>query len=208
MLYGRPRPGKEADFAGLTARINELDGRYALSDDERARLEKMVNQREGIAILPWEEIGCPRIGRDEAADRWLEEQYRTRHVDPEDEWHGRTLAEVREDLEGVYVEELAAEPDGMAGIIGPLTGLLDFRGKVVGYCEAIIGEELAWEAYEPHTAEECLVYAACIDQKLGEFLEEHDALDDEEIESIEELFEAVRWLRFWGGRGFGYEPWE
>jgi hypothetical protein len=208
MLYGRPKPGKEENFAELTARINELDGRYPLSDQERARLEKMVNQREKIAILPWEEIGCPRIGRDEAADRWLEEKFEERHADPEDEWHERTLEEVRKDLEGVYVEELAAEPEGIALIVGPLTGLLDFRGKVVGYCEKIIGDELAEEAYVAHTAEECLIYAACIDQKLGEFLEEHDELDDEEIEHIEDLLEAVRWLRFWGGRGFGYEPWE
>jgi hypothetical protein len=95
------------------------------------------------------------------------------------------------------VVELAREKGGVAAVGGMLTGALDFRGKVVGRSEEIIGDALAEEAYEDHSAEECLSYAKRLEEALG------DRQDDD----VKYLREAISWLRFWGERGFGYWAW-
>ena len=65
---GRPKPGHEAEFNRLFDKL--MDGVRAAT---RAR-ERM----RAIEVSPFETLGAPRIGFDEQADRWAEEQYRQR----------------------------------------------------------------------------------------------------------------------------------
>jgi hypothetical protein len=205
MLYGRPQPGHEKELARLTSAINELEERGDLSEKEQARLDRHASRRDRISIPPWEEIGCPMIGRDQEADAWLRKHYAQRRQDPEDEWAKRTYREVLDDCQGVYVEELAREVEGIALVQGPLAGSLNFRGKVVGDAEKVLGVDLAEESFHNHTAEECLDFAARLDQAMGEYLEGKRRRGDED--ELLMILAAGFWLRFWGGRGFGFDAW-
>jgi hypothetical protein len=207
MLYGRPAPGREKEFARLTATINRLEEERC-GEKEKKLLDRTARRRDKICVSPWEEVGCPMIGRDAEADEWLRQRHRERRADPDDEWADLSFEEVLEECRGIYVEDLAREPEGIALIQGPLAGALNFRGRVISDAEAIVGEDLAEEAYHNHTADECLDFAARLDQVIGEHLGAGSAspppIDEPELFA---LLAAVQWLRFWGSRGFGYDAW-
>jgi hypothetical protein len=205
MLYGRPRPEHREEFDRLTAEINLIEEQSCRSTENDAKLDELAQRRDEIALSPWEEVGCPQIGRDEEADAWLEALFHDRHSDPDDEWSQMSYEDVVEDCKGIYVEDLAKISEGIAMVQGPLAGALNFRGKVVASAEQILGDDLPAEAYENHSAAECLDFAARIDQRIGEYLEGRRRKKDEV--DLAMLLEAVRWLRFWGGRGFGYDAW-
>jgi len=75
VLYGRPRPGAEAEFARLTRTIHR--SRSCARRARRARREPAARhrRRDELALSPFAEVGCPCIGVDEAADRWLRARY-------------------------------------------------------------------------------------------------------------------------------------
>jgi hypothetical protein len=118
---------------------------------------------------------------------------------------------------GKYVVELAKEREGLAPITGILCSLLDFRGKAVALAVAL-DEGLRNEAYDDHDADACLDYAERLEAAVAEYKAEHPdwATRKEEAEyggqvsandDIVDVEAAVRWLRYWGSRGFGFSGW-
>jgi hypothetical protein len=76
---------------------------------------------------------------------------------------------------------------------------LDFRGNVIGRSE-ILDENLRNEAYESHSAEECIEYAI----KLEIFIEN---LNEEKKIECDYIVKAINWLKFWGKKGHGFYAW-
>lgn len=77
----------------------------------------------------------------------------------------------------------------------------DFRGKVIGRAD-LLDEELQMEAYENHTAEECIEYAIKLELYIQHL--NRDDLDENDQEDYDYLIKAIKWLKFWGFRGHGY----
>jgi len=74
---------------------------------------------------------------------------------------------------------------------------LDFRGKMMRYVEGL-DEDLVNEAWEDHTADECVDYANRLEEA------KKDIRGGDNLRTLES---AIKWLRFWGNRGFGYWAW-
>jgi hypothetical protein len=84
-----------------------------------------------------------------------------------------------------------------------LTSNYDYRGKIIG-CADILNEELKEEAYEDHNAEQCIEYA----YKLECFLESINKNDDDfDEEEYNDIIKGIKWLKFWGSNGHGYNAW-
>ena len=129
----------------------------------------------------------------------------------------RPFEQVVLDHRGKYVVELAKKREGIATIAGMMCSALDFRGKAVAM-SVVITEELRNEAFDEHDADACVDYADRLEASVHEYQTEHpdwqtrqekneygglaSAKDDAgDIEA------AVKWLRFWGGNGFGFSGW-
>ena len=80
----------------------------------------------------------------------------------------------------------------------------DFRGKIIGQSD-ILSEELKNEAYEHHSAEQCIEYAI----KLEIFIEtlNKEDLNEDEQEDYDFIVKASIWLKFWGKKGHGFYAW-
>ena len=116
----------------------------------------------------------------------------------------RPLSAVLADEKGKLVPELAKNKEGIALVSGIACGPIDFRGKVIGCAEDYLGVAIANEAYENHTAEQCLDYADRLEAAIDDAVATGVDLEEEG----EEVYRsAVDWLRFWGGEGFGFNPW-
>lgn len=85
-----------------------------------------------------------------------------------------------------------------------LTENHDYRGKIIGGSE-ILNEELKEEAYNHHSAEQCIEYAC----KLECFLEtlNKNELDEDELDEYNYIIKGIKWLKFWGNNGHGYYAW-
>lgn len=208
LVKRKARPGAESRFQFLDAAFKRM------SADDVEPSEAAQAEYEAVSISVYEEIGAPRVGIDKEATEWFREHVYepTRHEalgsqpglfeDPEshrgwkDYWL-RPFEEVLADQKGRWVVDLAKEKDGLAKVVGILGGPLDFRGKVVSGNYDIIGCDLADEAARNHAPEECVDYARRLEE----------ALRDRKDETTDHLWEAIKWLRFWGSRGFGYVAW-
>lgn len=118
---------------------------------------------------------------------------------------------------GKYVVELAKEREGLAPITGILCSLLDFRGKSVALA-VVINETLRNEAYDDHDADACLDYADRLASAVDDYKAAHPDLETRREEAeygglvgaagdIADIEAAVKWLRYWGSRGFGFSGW-
>ena len=158
-------------------------------------------------MSPYDVIGAPRVGIDADATAWFRREVyvpiqlqlpQSKNPQFIAYWR-RAFEAVVQDECGKYVVELAKDPEGVASITGMLTGALDFRGKVVGQAECI-DHELKNEAYDDHSSEECLDYADRLEAALVGVGERHR-------HGRTDITAAVKWLRYWGAKGFGFAAW-
>lgn len=236
----KPKDGHLAEFHRLQEELRTLDRQEGLPEEEYRKKAKALNaQLDEISISPFAVMGCPRIGIDKEATEWFrdnvvaerkkevaEEKAKPRapkDTPPREQWGYRNEAFVKhwsrsfkalvEENKGKYVTELAKKREGVSTVSGMLCSSIDFRGKLVGYAQDVIGDDLAEEAYRDHDADECLDYAsrmeAAIDQWVHENPEKAASKTREEDypEYLRLLRSAVTWLRFWGNEGFGYHAW-
>ena len=202
---GRPKPGHEAEFNRLFEKL--MDGVRAAT---RAR-ERM----RAIEVSPFETLGAPRIGFDEQADRWAEEQYRQRPATEP----SVSLESFMQDLHGCYVLEILPWNDGLPpytnGSFGGWCELYSFRAQFLDICEDVIDEDLLKEAWGDHTAAELVDYGGRLRDRAVAFAERHGLTgmlaqrDPPETEEEQEspagqvhiVISAARWCLFWGERG-------
>lgn len=200
MLHAsKPKPGCEKQFHRINEKLAALG-----EDEQRTDLQAALEQ---VAITPYEVIGAPRVGINDTATAWFRTQVfepiqkrLTRETNPQFIAYWRRPFElVLQEARGKYVVELATEKEGIAAITGMMCSSLDFRGKVVSSSEAL-EEGLKNEAYDDHDAAACVDYADRLEAALR-------SVHDKHLDELIELRSAVKWLRYWGTRGFGYSAW-
>ncbi len=131
---GRPKPGHEGRWAEMMQRL--YDGERESKEESERRFE--------ISILPWADVGAPRVGEDAAADAWLLAQPGR---DP-----GKSDAQLLEEVRGYCVLALLrGSCDGIPSFThaGRYDGIdeTSFRGAFLQGCEDLVGKELitiAW----------------------------------------------------------------
>jgi hypothetical protein len=219
----KPKTGMELKFAELKQKIDEHHETYGDEDtveaDYRRTLAELEESFDAASISVYEAIGAPKIGHDARATTWWREHVygptterakeiaeKYAHIDAarsaatqhDVEWARKWLDKSEnahlQEARGRYVPDLATDTGGNASITGMIAGPLDFRGKIMRFIEGI-PDSLVSEAWEDHSAIECVDYA----NRLEPYLK--DAKPREDLQA------AIDWLRFWGSRGFGYWAW-
>ena len=218
LLQGsKPKPRYEKQYLRINEKLNAIAAESAPSESKKTqRKNNLELALKSVSISPFEVIGAPRVGIDEEATQWLKREV----FDPIQlrllketsrefvAFWSRPFSEVVEDERGKFVVHLAKDQDGVAAISDILCSSLDFAGRAVALSEAL-AEELKNESYDDHGADACIDYAARLEASLGSFKLKHPdwALRARIKEDAGDIEAAVRWLRYWGCRGFGYSAW-
>lgn len=197
----KPRPGAEAEFEKLLAKL--LSRSTWRQKSRRARFE-------AITITPYETLGAPRVGSSEEADRWALDQY-------ERQGPSQTREEWLQSLQGFYVIPLVSPCDGIPvysnGSPGGYVEQFSFRAQFLADCTAIIGDELLESAYNTKLARESFSYADALAAGAESYSRESgvripaESPDDPHcIEfQLHVVASAAKWCRFWAERGHGLE---
>lgn len=212
---GKPKLGHEKRYYYLF-RLIQATEKVELSLLDKLRGKKVPTQDEllrewfSIQIPSYETIKAPKVGRDIAADEWLQNEYSK---------SDKTVSfdEFAKDYDGYYVIELAKEEDGVPMYIPAGQDRNIFRGQFLDDCKDLIGEDLHKEAWETKLADETLKYGQSLltiaervatENKLlylKELLIPPD-IDEGSLESkVHILYSAGKWLTFYGKNGHGYE---
>jgi len=200
----KPRDGYREEFDHLFAEFT----RRPKGDPEMEGIRLRLLE---ISVEAISELGCPRVGIDQEANDFfrkvyegtlkeikeLEDSGRPVPVEFKAYWK-RSFEEVLTDNYGMHVLELAKERAGLPAIVGMMAGPLDFRGDVVANC-TLLNETLRERAYEDHKPEEAVEYAELLTRAILEA-----APDDVEVIRVRQ---AIKWLEFWGSRGYGFRAW-
>lgn len=136
MLHSsKPKAGCETQFHRINDKLNALNADAAINDDKKKKLRSDLEAAlEQVAVLPFQVIGAPRVGIDDAATDWFRRQVfepmqlrlaRETHPKFVAYW-SRPFAEVIQKERGKYVVELAKDQEGVAAITGMLCSSLDF----------------------------------------------------------------------------------
>lgn len=217
---GKPKPGFEdryKEIFNLLQSKNEepkqgfwgkLFGKEkGLSEEER---EKLTDEWFSIQIPSYETIQAPRVGRDAEANEWAKKKYEESDKKISEE-------EFIKNLDGYYVIPLAKEQEGVPVYISLAEDENVFRGQFMRDTVDLIGEKLAYEAWETKLADETLDYgqrlmsvADKIAKENGlEYLKTQDAAPEADEEALESklhiVYSLARWLIFYGKNGHGYE---
>lgn len=190
-------------------------------------LDRLEDEENALEISPCEVLDCPRVGIDQEATDFVTEQYRKAERPAFFEGYP-TLESWLTANRSKYVPDLAKNREGLGRITGMLTGPESFRGKVIGYAEKIIGQELAEQAYQDMDPEEMKSYADALEQKVRDWRDENETAIDyymdkiggcvndgpyedpemrDLLDSAWDCENAVIWLRFWAGHGFSMHAW-
>lgn len=127
-----------------------------------------------------------------------------------DHW-SRPFEELLAEHGNRFVLDLATDKEGFAAVSGLMCSDLDFRGKVIGWAE-FLPRKLRDEAYEDHDAAACVDYANRLEAAVEAYRKAHPnetrTPDNDNLEEIcKTVLAGVKWLRYWGSRGFGYSSW-
>jgi hypothetical protein len=167
----KARPEFEERYATVSRMLQQMR-----EQGEAEPGEELLKEYEEISMSCYEAVGAPQVGIDEEATEW----YRKNNYEPaqadakagklegrpemRDFWL-QPFEKCLEEHKGQYVMELAEQQGGEAAVTGIAVQSIDFRGKVMRYIEGL-DEDLVNEAWEDHTAEECLAYAKKLEAEL------------------------------------------
>jgi hypothetical protein len=134
IVEGRPKPRHQNEWRELLAR--------SFADAELSKEE--IAPFQEICIPGHERIGAPRVGHDDAADRWILKARGART--PED------AAAVLKEFQGSYVVRLVkcdGVPEYSSG--GAYAGAdeTSFRGAFLADCADVLNQKLLREAWGP-----------------------------------------------------------
>lgn len=230
----KAKPGCEKQYRRIKNQLYAVEHECTLplqkTEVLRRHLEAELNQ---VAVSPFEVIGAPQVGIDAEATEWFRREiYAPTHREALEEagaakgqgrndafikYWSRPFEAVLNDERGKYVVELAKEREGIAAITGIMCSSLDFRGKAVTLA-VVLPDDLRNEAYDDHDADAALDYADRLEAAVADYKAEHPDWPTRKEEAeyggmvsatddIADVQAAVRWLRYWGSRGFGFSGW-
>jgi hypothetical protein len=165
---GKPQRGREREFYDLLGRVT-VEKWLQPSPIQQTPLPEGLDraagreyrkglwaQLEEITISPYETLGAPRVGDNEAADAWIRGKYEKAPNKPAsiDEWVQK--------FQGYYVTELLPGHDGFPVYSNwPLGGNWErwsFRAQFFRECEDVLDRPLLDEAWLHHTASQLADY--------------------------------------------------
>lgn len=202
---GKPIPGKENEFAELFHEI-----KTASRGDKQQVLDRWFE----IQTSPYETLGTPRIGIDDAATMWVLERFR-KQEDP-----GETEDQHIKKYYGSYLPPLTPVCDGIPVYSNSAinaAAIHSFRGQfIVDDCADIVGEEIIGRLYTSALAKDLLElgedlyriarrYSSDNDVEFVEAIRTSDAEEKTPELNAHILFAAARWCEYWGSRGHGFE---
>ena len=218
----------------LSDEFNELESVKAL----RAERDAVKEEAADCLVSAMSTIGAPRIGIDQVATDWFVSQIKEhRKVIAEKPQANKRYIEywsqdddaLMAEANGKYVPDLAQGSDGLGRVSGMLAPATSFRGKTIGYCVDIVGDDLSGRAYNDMEPDELLEYgqelidaATSYAKAYGlEGLLKFDDMSDHEISAVIEksgrseddcwgvirCIQGGRWCVFWAERGHGMHAW-
>lgn len=205
------KPGHEDEWRRAMQR--SFDGDPA----SQADLDRFAE----ISTPPFERLGAPRVGQDEAANRWILE---VRKASTPDE-----VAEILKTFDGYHVVALV-ESDGVPKYShGGLYDGVDetsFRGSALKLCGDVLSDELIENAWEHKLPEQAIAYGEALlsaaraaaaagaptasPKRQGLFaklLARVPAPNEPFGEQLKIVEAAGRWFVFWGERGHPIRAW-
>lgn len=217
----KPKPGYEAEFDEILDRIESRD--FAEKPAGLARLFPFVQARRSkgkptrdellerfdeISTTAFETLNAPRVGHDEEANRWAEENYNK-------EKFGKTKEEWLKYLNGFYVLSLVDQCDGLPrysnGSPGAYVEPYSFRAEFLKDCVEILGYDLIDFLYQTRKSDDMADFGQQLQSAAEEYArEEGRDLDELEIDGVDQnldiVLSAARWCKFWGERGHFLDP--
>jgi hypothetical protein len=209
VVEGCPKPGREDEWRCL---LKRSFADKELSERETARFQE-------ISIPPYERIGAPRVGHDDAANQWILEARGAKT--PEE------VADVLKKYEGYYVVRLVkcdGVPRYSSGGLYEGADETSFRGAFFKGCQDVLNEDLLSDAWNHKFPEEALAYGKALlaAAEAGKAVERTPkrrrtllsrlglAKEPEPVaiaEQLEIVRAAGRWFIFWGERGHPIRAW-
>jgi hypothetical protein len=204
---GCAKPGHEAEWRLILER--SFGNASAEGDEERFR---------EISIPPFERVGAPRVGFDQAADDWIIKA--SQATTPEQQ------AEVLNEMHGYYVLRLvdcAGVPKYSNGGLYDGVDETSFRGAFLDECGDVLSKGLMEEAWEHRFPEEAISYGRALlaaadaaeagrpEARPGLLARLGFAKSKSGSTPMEEQLEIVQsagsWFIYWGQRGHAIRAW-
>ncbi len=212
---GRPKPGHETQWAVLMQKLYDGD----------TETEAESERRLAISVMPYDDVGAPKVGEDPAADAWLLAQPGR---DP-----SKSDADILEEMRGYRVLALLRGrcdgiPDFTHARLYEGVDETSFRGSFLEACEELVGKELVTMAWSDcMRPEEAVGYGQRLldaaeraaaagppppkPPKRSWWTGKPKAQTQGQGPSFEEQLEilpaAGRWYVFWGSRGHPIQAW-
>ena len=204
----KPIPGKETEFKTAYEKI------LASRSDEEA--QKVMEFMRTVSINSRSELEVPIVGRDVEASEYLTKVHKERDIQ-------EPLADFIKRHDGFWVWQIAKPSDGIPEFSNSCTYTnvdgSSFRAEFLKDAEWIIGSELFEKAHRYMLGAELCDYADELEVKLKTFCErerldissfgDHNPIveTEEPAWSIRILLSAIKYLRFWGERGYFIQAW-
>ena len=247
VLKAKAAEGQEAEFNRLREEINRIDEALSAKwrewtetqakevhdyqnfmdahPDLRDELKKAQVAKDKVTHSPYAVLECPRIGIDLDATEWALKFYSDVFSKRAD---APNLEVFLKEEQGKYVPDLAKNPAGLGKVTGIACGPESFRGKIIGYADAVIGEQLAHRAYQDMDPDEMEDYANQLEAAVEDWRNRNETAIDyymdkiggcvsdgpyedpkmrDLLDSAWDCEHAVTWLRFWAGHGFSMHAW-
>ena len=201
------KPNHEREWRQL------LEKHYS-SDDELS--EEEIERFQAVSVPAYERIGAPRVGQDDAANKWAIE---TEEAKTPDE-----IAAALEEWDGYYAVHLV-KCDGVPKYSdgGSYEGVdaTSFRGAFLETCPNVITDDLLHEAWENKFPEQAVTYgkallaaadaaesgAAPARKPASGRSKKRQAEPAPKAEPLDIVRAAGRWYIFWGERGHPIGAW-
>lgn len=206
---GRAKPGHEREWLELTNRIYE--------EDELSQPE--IDRRNAISIPAHEDIGAPRVGTHEEANRWAIDLARSNG-------HPGSDTDIVKELSGHHaVMLMVGRCDGVAkfsnGHVADYVDATSFRGQMLELCGDLLDEETVTQAWQQvFRPEEAIAYGEKLLAQLkterpitpvppppkkglmDKLFGQRTPAQRAPIEDQRAIVEAAgRWFLYWGRKG-------
>ncbi|NSX54535.1 hypothetical protein [Parasulfitobacter algicola] len=228
-LLPKPTPGNEDEFAEIWTKIKIYDGKLPNPDTvdmgffkrlfatrPQVDIDTLIERFQQISIPAYISIGAPVVGKDAAANEWVQQQFEAGSIKD-----AKTLEDAMLAMDGYYALEAMPDCDGFP--IYTHAGLYDgvdrtsFRGKFLKTCKDVIGSALLEKAWDPMLAYDLATYGKDLRAAADAYAETHQVqhilgqknadFDETSPEGkVHIVDQAARWAIFWSDRGHGTEP--
>jgi hypothetical protein len=192
-LNNKIKDGYIGEYKELIVKLNIIK--------DSIEIFKLKTRLKELVIYPQEVAQCKRIGIDEEATEFFRNKLLLESKDFKSLDSKESLQHIESvilNYHGKYIENLVPldNKDAIAEYSLPGESCLYFNGTTIGNNYSI-PYILKDEAFQDHSAIEMIEYS----NKLVEFLYENQEVD---FVNSQILHAAIKWLRFWGSRGFSF----